>query len=146
MPEISAETPLTGGCLCGAVRITVTAPPDLAANCHCRDCRKFFAAGHNTIAIFPADAVTVEGRLAEYTVTAESGHTITRRFCVTCGSATCAEGPGFPGKMMVPLAVLDDAEAHAIRPVASVFTRSAAAWDPPLAGIPAFEASPPARG
>jgi hypothetical protein len=146
MTEISETSPVHGGCLCGAVHVTVTQPPAVAANCHCLDCRKFFAAGHNSIAIFPEDGVAIEGAVSGYTMEAESGHPITRHFCPSCGSPIYATGPGYAGMVMLPIAVLDGDPDPGIRPQVSVFTRSAAPWDPPLAGIPAFAGAPPKRG
>jgi len=35
MPE------LTGACLCGRLRYTITAEPVMSAVCHCRDCQRF---------------------------------------------------------------------------------------------------------
>ncbi len=32
--------PVTGGCLCGAVRYEATEPPQKAGYCHCRKCQK----------------------------------------------------------------------------------------------------------
>ena len=37
---MSAELPLTGGCLCGAVRFEVDAPLVSASWCHCSRCRR----------------------------------------------------------------------------------------------------------
>jgi hypothetical protein len=67
----------SAGCLCGAVRIEITAEPYRVGICHCLDCRKRQGALFHTFAVFPADAVTVTGATREYR---------TRSFCPTCGS------------------------------------------------------------
>ncbi|QIK77761.1 GFA family protein [Sphingomonas piscis] len=69
---------LTGGCLCGDVRLTAVGEPFRVGLCHCLDCRKhhgaiFFAAG-----MYPADAVTVSGETRDW----EGRH-----FCPRCGSS-----------------------------------------------------------
>jgi hypothetical protein len=71
----------SGGCLCGEVRLVATGEPYRVGLCHCLDCRKhggslFFAA-----AIFPEEAVTIEGDTREY-----QG----RHFCPRCGSSVFA--------------------------------------------------------
>ena len=38
-----AEFKLTGGCFCGGVRYTITAPAVDTHHCHCSICRKFQA-------------------------------------------------------------------------------------------------------
>ncbi|MBL0217033.1 MAG: GFA family protein [Myxococcales bacterium] len=70
-----------GGCLCGAVRITLSGAPYRVGICHCLDCRKHHGAVFGSSAIFPADAVTTSGATAEY-----KG----RHFCPTCGSSVFA--------------------------------------------------------
>jgi len=67
----------TGGCLCGAVRIVATGRPYRVGICHCLDCRKHHGALFHASAIFPENAVTVEGATGEY-----NG----RCFCPRCGS------------------------------------------------------------
>jgi hypothetical protein len=44
----------TGGCLCGAIRITATGQPNRTGLCHCLDCRKHHGALFFAAAIFPA--------------------------------------------------------------------------------------------
>jgi hypothetical protein len=69
---------LTGGCLCGDVRFEVTGQPYRVGICHCLDCRKHHGALFHASAIFPADAVSVEGETRAY-----AG----RHFCPRCGSS-----------------------------------------------------------
>jgi hypothetical protein len=74
-------TTVTGGCLCGKVRVTASGPPDRVGLCHCLDCRKHHGALFFAAAIFPAAAVTVEGETRAY-----QG----RHFCPDCGSSVFA--------------------------------------------------------
>ena len=71
----------TGGCLCGDVRIAASGRPYRVAICHCLDCRKHHGALFYAAAIFPADAVTIDGETHEY------AH---RCFCPRCGSSVFA--------------------------------------------------------
>ena len=54
----------TGGCLCGDVRIVASGRPYRVGLCHCLDCRKHHGALFHASAIFPQDAVTIDGRNA----------------------------------------------------------------------------------
>jgi hypothetical protein len=44
--------PETGGCLCGAVRYTVTAEPVFVVECHCRFCQQALGTAYNTELLF----------------------------------------------------------------------------------------------
>ena len=72
---------VTGGCLCGAVRISSQGAPYREAICHCLDCRKHHGAAFYAAAIFPQDAVTVSGETRDF-----AG----RHFCPNCGSSVFA--------------------------------------------------------
>jgi len=69
---------LTGGCLCGRVRVVASGPPYRVGLCHCLDCRKHHGALFHASAIFPQDAVTITGEVRDY-----QG----RCFCPHCGSS-----------------------------------------------------------
>gem|GEM_PF-1538263 len=51
----------TGGCPCGNVRILASGTPYRVGLCHCLDCRKHHGALFHASAIFPEDAVTIDG-------------------------------------------------------------------------------------
>lgn len=68
----------TGGCLCGDVRLTARGRPYRVGVCHCLDCRKHHGALFYAAAIFPQDAVSIEGETREWK---------NRHFCPRCGSS-----------------------------------------------------------
>ena len=67
----------TGGCRCGNVRIVAVGRPYRVGLCHCLDCRKHHGALFHASAIFPEEAVTIEGEVRHY---------LERYFCPRCGS------------------------------------------------------------
>lgn len=71
----------TGGCLCGKVRIEASGRPYRVGLCHCLECRKHHGALFYAAAVFPRDAVTIEGETGDY-----AG----RHFCPDCGSSVFA--------------------------------------------------------
>ena len=56
----------TGGCLCGDVQIVASGRPYRVGLCHCLDCRKHHGALFYAAAVFPEDAVTIEGETRDY--------------------------------------------------------------------------------
>lgn len=74
---------LGGGCLCGAVRYTVSVDNDEAGICHCRMCQR--ASGNVWLAlkqVRPGD-VTWHGEPARY----RSSPIARRGFCAACGTS-----------------------------------------------------------
>lgn len=71
----------TGGCLCGNVRFVASGSPYRVGLCHCLDCRKHHGALFYASAVFPQDAVKIEGETRDY-----NG----RFFCPHCGSSIFA--------------------------------------------------------
>lgn len=116
----------TGACLCGQVRFRLTADPVTVRICWCRDCQRLAANG-TVNAIFPSEALHIDGGVvAAYARTADSGNTVTRRFCPACGTQLFADSTGRPGLTVVRVGTLDDPERE--RPVANIWIGSAPAW------------------
>ncbi|MDV3457864.1 GFA family protein [Sphingomonas sp. HF-S4] len=90
---------VTGGCLCGEVRITASGAPYRVGLCHCLDCRKHHGALFYAAAIFPDDAVTIAGETRAY-----KG----RHFCPRCGSSVFAR---VGDEVEVPLGTFDAPDA-----------------------------------
>ena len=86
---------VTGGCLCGDVRLVATGDPYRVGLCHCLDCRKHHGALFFAAAIFRQDAVQIEGETRAY-----KG----RHFCIRCGSSIFAR---YGDEIEVHLGALD---------------------------------------
>jgi hypothetical protein len=109
---------LTGGCLCGDVRIRASGEPYRVGLCHCLDCRKHHGALVAATAIFPEDAVTVEGETREY-----QG----RHFCPRCGSSVFARSAD---EVEVHLGALD--APNQLKPTYELWTVRRESWLPPF--------------
>ena len=80
---MSENEPISGGCLCGAVRYTVTEPPYDAHYCHCRTCQKASGAPVVAGAFVTRDAfVFTHGKPTIF----KSSPIVERGFCGTCGT------------------------------------------------------------
>jgi hypothetical protein len=124
LPETGAD--ITGGCLCGAVRLRSTAPPIATRYCWCRDCQ-YFAAGNATVnVVFARPAVTVEGEIASYGSHADSGNRMRRSFCPKCGTPLFSEAEARPHMLIVRAGALDDRDLA--EPSATIWTSSAPRW------------------
>lgn len=109
---------ITGGCLCGEVRITTSGTPYRVGLCHCLDCRKHHGALFFAAAIFPQDAVMIEGETRDYRG---------RHFCPRCGSSVFAH---VADEIEVHLGALDAPDQY--MPTYENWTVRREAWLPPF--------------
>ena len=108
----------TGSCQCGNVRFVATGKPWRVGICHCLDYRKHHGALFSASAIFPEDAVTVEGELHEY-----QG----RHFCPACGSSVFARTDD---EVEIHLGALD--APNQLMPTYEGWTVRRESWLPPF--------------
>ena len=131
---------MKGSCLCGGVRFEAQGEPLFQGFCQCLDCRKV-GSGRAAVIGLPDQAVKITGESRAYGKPGESGKTIYRNFCPTCGSMIFDRGDGFPGVTIVYAGLLDDPETF--KPQMAIYTRSALSWDHMDPSLPKFPAMPP---
>lgn len=131
---------MKGGCLCGAVRYEVSGDAVFVGKCYCSDCQKEGGSGHLDLIGHRQEHVVVTGELCTYEKPGDSGLTVVRRFCPTCGTTVLGEPLGFPGVSMIRAGTLD--ECGDITMQMAIFCKSARDWDQPPAGLPQFEEAP----
>ena len=112
---------VSGGCLCGAVRLVARGEPRRVGICHCMDCRKHHGAVFFAAAIFPETAVTVTG---------DTQHFRNRHFCPRCGSSLFARSGD---EFEVHLGTLD--EPNQFVPSYENWTVRRESWLPPFPGM-----------
>jgi hypothetical protein len=136
--------PITGGCLCGKVRYEIAAEaPNAVRQCWCRLCQYLSAGGGTINAVFNKDAFRVSGETKVFTSTADSGATMHRSFCPSCGTPLFSEAESRPQVIIVRAGALDD--PNLAKPAAIIWTKAAPKWacfDPAL---PRVEGQQPAR-
>ena len=119
---------LTGGCLCGAIRYTVSVPITELRACHCRDCQKASGAGGSVNAVIPRSALDItQGNPKRYAVTADSGRTLYRYFCGDCGSPIYGQRATSPETAVLRIGTLDNPPGN-MKITANIWTRSARPW------------------
>jgi hypothetical protein len=102
------EGRMQGGCLCGAVRYTLTRAPNYVFYCHCLDCQKESGSPFVTDMNVDRDAVLLEGPLTRYMRTGDSGKLVHRHFCTVCGTTLYTEADVDPEHVMIKACSLDD--------------------------------------
>lgn len=133
--------PITGGCLCKAVRYFVSAPPILVRQCWCRDCQ-YWASGSATVnVVFPVEHVTVTGPLSTFVSHADSGNRMTRGFCTTCGTPVTSAADSRPALIILRAGTLDDTSIA--RPSLSIWTESSPSWAHHHPDLPTTPRQPP---
>ena len=119
--------PLTGGCLCGAIRYSISAPVTELRACHCRNCQRASGAAGTVGAVVPAEAFKItQGKPKRYSAVADSGRTLHRHFCPDCGSQLYSQREQVPELIVVRAGTLDNSDG--LRITANIWTRSARSW------------------
>ena len=132
---------ITGGCLCRAVRYSITGPPIVTRVCWCRACQ-YLAGGNATVnTCFRSEALTVTGALRDFRMTADSGNVMHRSFCPECGTPLFSSAEARPHLVFVRAGTLDD--PGLVRPAVTIWTSSAPGWACFDERLPKVERQPP---
>jgi hypothetical protein len=113
-------------CVCGALTLTLAAPPKLVVACHCVDCQRRSGAPFGVGAFYPEDSVAISGTAKEFTRDAASGGKVHSYFCPKCGSTLWWQADNLPSLIGVAVGALADPEFPG--PVRSVFEQSKHHW------------------
>lgn len=130
-----------GGCLCRGVRYSTSAAPLVTRVCWCRVCQ-YIGAGSGTVNVcFPSEPLRVSGQLRDFSLTADSGNLMHRRFCPECGTHLFSAAEARPHLVFVRAGTLDDPEVA--RPAMSIWTAAAPSWACISDALPRVERQPP---
>jgi hypothetical protein len=137
-----ATLPITGGCLCGAIRYAVDAQPMAARTCWCRLCQYLGGGTASVNVCFPADKVRMTGELREYASIADSGNAMRRGFCPTCGTPITSVADARPHLIFLRAGTLDDPNLI-VGPEATIWVEQAPHWALISDDIPSYPAQIP---
>jgi len=142
------SNPLTGGCLCGAIRYTVDAEVTGLRACHCKNCQKHSGTGGTVNAVVPTGQFRItKGAPKRYQDSAtQSGRTLSRHFCAECGSSIYSQRNPDPGFVVVRAGSLDDSSGMKI--TSDIWTSTAPPWayiDPSSERHPGNMPAPPQK-
>jgi hypothetical protein len=130
------DLPLTGRCLCGAVRFEVTEPLVSAGYCHCTRCqRRTGTAAAVSASIAPGSLRILTGEELVTDYTPPDG--FVKVFCSACGGALWSRHPDDPERIGIRMGTFDSDPG--IRPAYHQYVAYAAPWEPiPDDGLPRF--------
>ncbi len=119
--------PLTGGCLCGAIRYEVGAYPSLIYACHCTNCQRQSGSAFAMNMPVATDAFRiVHGEPKGWRRLSSSGAESVSWFCGDCAGRIHGSRPGRVKSVTVRAGSLDDTSW--LTPAAHLFVRSAQRW------------------
>lgn len=130
--------PAEGSCRCGAVRISITAPPLLTMACHCRGCQRMSSSAFSLSAAIPTEGFAVVA--GEPVLGGMRGGEIHHNFCPHCMTWMFTRMAGMDMFVNVRPTMLDDASWFS--PYVETYTSARLPWAN-TGAIRSFEEFPP---
>jgi len=116
----------TAHCCCGALRVEVSADPDIVGVCHCGECQRRTGSVFGVVAFFKKEHVRAEGPSNIYVRDGQEGRKVRMHFCPTCGTTVFWEADLRPDHIGVAVGAFHDANFP--RPTGSVWEASKHGW------------------
>ena len=127
----------SGGCLCKAIKFSVTEAPLAARTCWCRVCQ-YLGAGNGMVSVcFRSETFAARGNVCWYESIADSGNRMRRGFCAICGTPLFSKAESRPRLIFIRAGALDD--PNLMSPQMAIWTDAAPDWacfDPDLPKVP----------
>ena len=99
----------SGGCLCGAIRYQIPETSFMEAICHCKNCQKQAGSAFSTLAGIKKSDFKLTGEPKVFVdIATDSGASVERFFCGTCGSPIYSALPSQPDIIYLKTGTLDD--------------------------------------
>jgi len=119
---------ISGGCLCGAVRFTLSERPTHAGYCHCTRCQRRTGTAASAQARIDGRTFTLTagGEALRWWRHADGG--FEKGFCGICGSHIASRNPDDATQMSIRMAAFD--EDPGVRPSWRTYVAYAASWEP----------------
>ncbi|HVW92404.1 MAG TPA: GFA family protein [Devosia sp.] len=138
------QFPVEGGCICGAVRYRVSAPPMGVYNCHCKDCQRQSGADYSaSMLVRRQDFAVVAGNPLVFDKRADSGRIVRQYACPVCHTRLYNEPLASPDVVVIKPGTLDD-RSWAV-PVGAIWTDSKLPWSEIDPAEPSFPGQPGSR-
>tara|TARA_Y100000758_G_scaffold198353_1_gene141549 strand:+ start:204 stop:659 length:456 start_codon:yes stop_codon:yes gene_type:complete len=104
------QNKLTGGCLCGSVRYSISEKPQRGYICHCRFCQKQTGTGARPAISVDKSSVEFSGTtISQFKyVIPDHGRAIHPMFCNQCGTNLGSTLERFPDAQIINIGTLDN--------------------------------------
>lgn len=137
------KLPITGGCLCGALRYQISKQPFGQANCHCRACQHATGGAYAPVLLVPTEGFAIIGEYCQYLSKGDSGHDVARAFCGRCGTTVFAHTTRVETMRPVYAVTLDHPEQF--RPELDAWVEFAQPWVSMDPDLPKYKRDLPAE-
>lgn len=134
-----SQSSISGRCLCGAARYTVTGEAVRFYHCHCSRCRRASGTGHSSNLFVNGSLRWDSGADHVQTFKLPEAKRFTNTFCRTCGGRLPRVIEGMD-MVFIPAGSLD--QDPPLAPQARIFIGSRASWSCESDPIPGFEKYP----
>ena len=134
---------ITGRCYCGTIKYEISAKPETAFQCHCRECQYITGGNPNIVMVFPKEAFSYTSAAASTFSRVYLETPVTRHFCSNCGTGIGTESPARPHAMIVKVGTLDDPSTFEAK--AAIFTCDMQPYHTLPEGMPSFDKRPPKK-
>jgi len=102
-PSQHPDYPKTAACACGALTVSVSAPPISTHACSCLDCQRRSGSVFTYTAFFAETDVLVKGEFRCWRRSSDAGRFHESNFCPTCGNALFYHLEAWPGVVGIPV-------------------------------------------
>ncbi len=133
----------SGGCLCGAVRYTISGALQAVVVCHCGSCQRQSGSAFSLNAMIGEAQIVLTGTPHVFTEISDSGSEVYRHFCAQCGAPLLSKLQAMPGMAAVKVGTLDDTAGLA--PIAQLWCTREQDWLNLNLDTPRFDKNPPAQ-
>jgi hypothetical protein len=129
-----------GGCVCGAIRFVITAPPTQVGYCHCTRCQRRTGTAASINASVDGNAFQWLRGAEDLVCWRPPDGGFEKCFCARCGSQICSWDQDDHSRMSLRVGALD--EDPGVTPSYRQYVAYAATWEPiPDDGLPRFRES-----
>jgi len=142
---------IDGACHCGKISFTAEVDPSRVMVCHCTDCQVFSGSPFRVVVPAAIDRFRLRGERKRYIKVAESGTRRVQAFCGECGTPLFATAPENATQVIIRTGCVK--QRSALKPVLSLWCRSAQPWLDAVAELPGspeqqvfLHAAPPDAG